>query len=121
LLQLPSGFFAALKMTNHRFLLKDHSCMTESRRGHGRLHFAASSTLKEMHGLGRILISIGAVILIVGICVLLAEKLNLPLGRLPGDFAWRGKNSGFYFPLTTCILLSVLLSLLFYILGRIRR
>ena len=74
-----------------------------------------------MYGLGRILISVGIVIVIAGLCVLLAGKLHLPLGRLPGDIVWRGKNSAFYFPLATCILLSVLLSLLFYILSRIRR
>jgi hypothetical protein len=74
-----------------------------------------------MYGLGRILISIGIVIVIAGLCVLLAGRLHLPLGRLPGDIVWRGKNSAFYFPVATCILLSVLLSLLFYILSRFRR
>ena len=74
-----------------------------------------------MYGLGRLLILIGILIAIVGALVLLAGKIGLPLGHLPGDFAWRGKNSSFYFPLATCLLLSALLSLLFYILGRIRR
>ncbi len=74
-----------------------------------------------MYWLGRVLISIGAGILILGVCVLIANRFHLPLGRLPGDFSWRGKNSAFYFPLGTCLLLSALLSLLFYILGRIRR
>ena len=83
--------------------------------------FPRGSTLKEMYGLGRILISIGAVVVLVGVCVLLAGRFNLPLGRLPGDFSWRGKNSSFYFPLTTCILISVVISLLLYIVGRIRR
>ncbi len=74
-----------------------------------------------MNGLGRLLISAGVLIVIVGALVLAAEKFGLPLGRLPGDFAWRGKNSSFYFPLATCLLVSTLLSLLFYILGRLRR
>ena len=74
-----------------------------------------------MHGLGRTLIGIGLAIVIAGICVLLADRLHFPLGRLAGDFAWRGKNSAFYFPLGTCVLLSVILSLLFYIVSRIRR
>ncbi len=73
-----------------------------------------------MNALGRLLISVGVLIAIVG-ALLLTEKFGLPLGRLPGDFAWRGKNSSFYFPLTTCLLLSALLSLLFYILSRVRR
>ncbi len=74
-----------------------------------------------MYGLGRALIVFGVVIVIAGICVLLAGRLNLPLGRLPGDIVWRGKNSTFYFPLVTCIVLSVVLSLIFYILSHIRR
>ncbi len=74
-----------------------------------------------MHALGRVLISIGIGIVILGICVLIANRLHLPLGRLPGDFSWRGRNSAFYFPLGTSLLLSALLSLLFYIFSRIRR
>lgn len=74
-----------------------------------------------MHGLGRILIAIGLAIVLAGVCVLIADKLHLPFGRLPGDIAWRGKHSSFYFPLTTCLLLSALLSLLLYIISHIRR
>jgi hypothetical protein len=73
-----------------------------------------------MVGFGRILISLGALLLIAGAGVLLLEKLGLPLGRLPGDIVWRGKNSAVYFPLTTCILLSALLSLLVFLLRRLR-
>lgn len=73
-----------------------------------------------MVGFGRILISLGALLLIAGAGVLLLEKLGLPLGRLPGDIVWRGKNSAVYFPLTTCILLSALLSLLLFLLRRLR-
>lgn len=74
-----------------------------------------------MHGIGRILISLGALLLVAGIVVLLAEKFSFPVGRLPGDFSWRGKNSAVYFPFTTCILLSALLSLILYIVSRMRR
>jgi hypothetical protein len=74
-----------------------------------------------MQGLGRLLIYAGVFIVILGVCVLLAEKLGLPLGRLPGDFAWRGKRSSVYFPLATCLILSAILSLLLYVLGRLRR
>ena len=73
-----------------------------------------------MHGLGRLLISAGILLVIAGACVLLAEKFGLPLGRLPGDFAWRGKNSAVYFPLGSSLLLSVLLTLLLFILSRLR-
>lgn len=73
-----------------------------------------------MHVLGRLLIAMGVLLVIAGGCVLLVEKLGLPLGRLPGDFSWRGKNSVVYFPLASSLIVSALLSLLFYILGRFR-
>ncbi|MGO8718079.1 MAG: DUF2905 domain-containing protein [Acidobacteriaceae bacterium] len=67
------------------------------------------------------LIYAGVFIALLGVCVLVAEKLGLPLGRLPGDFSWKGKRSSVYFPLATCLLLSAILSLLLYVLGRLRR
>jgi hypothetical protein len=51
----------------------------------------------------------------------LLGKTNLPLGRLPGDIYYRGKNTTFYFPLTTSILLSVVLSLVLYLVSRFRK
>ena len=51
---------------------------------------------------------------------MLLGRTHLPLGRLPGDIVYRGKHTTFYFPLMTSILVSVVLSLLFYIVGRIR-
>lgn len=68
--------------------------------------------------LGRTLILLGIVLLLVGLAVTLGERLPLRLGRLPGDFVFRGKSSTFYFPLTTCLLLSAVLSLVWWILGR---
>jgi hypothetical protein len=74
-----------------------------------------------MQGLGRLLIYAGAFIVILGVCVLLAEKLGLPLGRLPGDLTWKGKRTSVYFPLATCLLLSLILSLIMYVLNHLRR
>jgi hypothetical protein len=74
-----------------------------------------------MQGLGRLLIYAGAFIVILGVCVLLAQKLDLPLGRLPGDVAWKGRRSSVYFPLGTCLLLSAILSLILYVLNHLRR
>lgn len=74
-----------------------------------------------MLGLGRILIFTGIVIVLIGVGLLLAGRFQLPFGRLPGDFHWQGKSSSFYFPLTTCILISAVLSLILYIVGRIHR
>lgn len=64
-----------------------------------------------MGDVGRVLIGVGLAIAAVGAAVLLAGKAGLPLGRLPGDFAWRGKHTTVYFPLMTCIVISVVLSL----------
>lgn len=66
------------------------------------------------------MIFLGAIIAVAGIALVLLGRTNLPLGRLPGDIAYRGKNTSFYFPLTTCILLSVVLSALLYAIGRLR-
>ena len=53
-----------------------------------------------------------------GILVTLGDKLPVKLGRLPGDIRYEGKNGSFYFPLTTCILLSVLLSVISWLFNR---
>lgn len=71
-----------------------------------------------MADLGKVLLLLGGIIVIVGAALLFAGKLNLPLGRLPGDIVYRGKNSVFYFPIVTCILISVVLSLIFWLFGR---
>jgi len=68
--------------------------------------------------LGRMLIVLGLVVLVLGIIVSFGERLPVRFGRLPGDIVYRGKNSVFYFPLTTCLLLSVVLSLVFWLIGR---
>lgn len=74
-----------------------------------------------MQGLGRLLIFAGIFIVILGVCVVVAQKLGLPLGRLPGDISWKGKHTSVYFPLATCLLLSVILSLVLYVLNHLRR
>jgi len=74
-----------------------------------------------MSDLGRMLIAIGLFIVAAGVVVLLLGRAGVPLGRLPGDFAWRGRHTTVYFPLATCIVLSVVLSLVFYLLGHLRK
>ena len=73
-----------------------------------------------MSSAGKLLILLGAILVVLGLLLTLGGKLNLPLGRLPGDFVWRGKNTVFYFPLATSILLSIVLSLALYLIGRLR-
>lgn len=74
-----------------------------------------------MTDLGKLLIMLGGVIVIAGAVLLLAGRFHIPLGRLPGDISYRGKNTAFYFPLTTCIIISVVLSLIFWLIGKGRR
>jgi Protein of unknown function (DUF2905) len=71
--------------------------------------------------LGKVLVLLGGSIVIVGAVLILFGRTNLPLGRLPGDIVYRGKNMSFYFPLATSILISVVLSVLLYVVGRMRK
>ena len=68
--------------------------------------------------MGRALIAIGIALVVLGLLLTLGEKLPVRLGRLPGDIVIRGKNTTFYFPLVTSLLLSVLLSLVMWLIGR---
>lgn len=70
---------------------------------------------------GRILVGVGLLIVVVGGLLMAAGRMGLPLGRLPGDMSYRGKNFSFFAPLGTSLLLSVLLSVIFYVLSRFRR
>lgn len=74
-----------------------------------------------MNSLGRMLIGLGLLLIAAGGLVLLLGRVVLPLGRLPGDVSYRGKNVSWYFPLGTSILLSIVLSLIFYLLSRFHR
>jgi Protein of unknown function (DUF2905) len=71
--------------------------------------------------MGKLLIVIGAVAIVAGLALILLGRSNVPLGRLPGDIVYRGKNTTFYFPLATSILVSVVLSVVMYVIGRMRR
>ena len=72
-----------------------------------------------MTSFGRLLIVIGAVILILGVILSYTEFFHyLRLGRLPGDINIKRENFSFYFPITTCILLSILLTVVFYLLKK---
>jgi hypothetical protein len=74
-----------------------------------------------MSDLGKLLVVIGAVAIVAGLALMLLGRTNVPLGRLPGDIVCRGKNSTFYFPLATSILVSVVLSVVMYLIGRFGR
>lgn len=68
--------------------------------------------------LGRVLIVAGVVLVAAGLLITLAGRLPVKFGHLPGDIIIRGRNGAFYFPLATCILLSVVLSVVLWFLRR---
>ena len=74
-----------------------------------------------MQDVGRWLVGIGLLLAAIGVLILLGGRIGLPFGRLPGDFAYKGKNVSLYFPLGTSILISIVLSLVLYFLSRFRR
>jgi hypothetical protein len=71
--------------------------------------------------IGRIIVVLGGVLVVVGLVFMLLGRAHVPIGRLPGDVVYRGKNSTFYFPIVTCIVTSVVLSLIMWLLGKIGR
>ena len=75
-------------------------------------------TYTRSMGLGRLLITLGSVLVVLGVLVSFAGRLPFRLGRLPGDIYIHGKSSTFYFPLATCLLLSLLFSLVMWIVRR---
>jgi len=74
-----------------------------------------------MSGLGKMLVAVGVLLVVAGAVLILAARFGLPLGRLPGDFTYRAKNITVFFPLGTSIVISVVLSVVLYLLTRSRR
>jgi hypothetical protein len=74
-----------------------------------------------MFDLGKAILGIGLLIVLVGALIMLAARFGLPLGRLPGDVAYRGKNFSVFIPIGTSILISVVLSLVLYLISRFHR
>lgn len=73
--------------------------------------------MADFSGFGKILIVIGLVIAAVGFLVLLGGKIPW-LGKLPGDFYYKGKNFTFYFPLATSIIISIILTIILIFINR---
>ena len=74
-----------------------------------------------MAELGKTLLGLGLLLVLIGAALLIAGRFGLSLGRMPGDIAYRGKNVSVFFPLGASILISVVLSILFYFIARFRR
>jgi hypothetical protein len=74
-----------------------------------------------MAEMGRILVALGVTLVVIGGIVMLLGRTGMPLGRLPGDFLYRGKNTTLYFPLASSILISIVLSIVLFLVGRMKR
>ncbi len=76
-----------------------------------------------MAEMGKILLGLGLLLIVLGAVLLLGSRLGLPIGRLPGDLHWRSRsgNTQVYFPIATSILLSILLTLILWLVRSFRR
>ena len=77
--------------------------------------------MDPLRDLGRSLLFLGGLLFLVGAVFYFGGRLPFRLGRLPGDLVHRGEHTTFYFPIVTCLLLSALLSLLFWFFSHFRR
>jgi uncharacterized membrane protein YidH (DUF202 family) len=78
-------------------------------------------SVDPLRELGKVLVVVGAVLAIAGLLMWLGAKLPFRLGRLPGDIVYHGRNTTFYFPIVTCIVLSLVLTLILWIINLFRR
>ncbi|MEN8727645.1 MAG: DUF2905 domain-containing protein [Sulfurovum sp.] len=74
-----------------------------------------------MAEIGKSIIFIGIIIVIIGVVLLYSDRLPFNLGKLPGDISYKKENFSFYLPITTSIIISIVLSLLFYLFGKFFR
>ena len=105
-------FFGVAKLSHVLFSLRSfafaYQCIT--------LH-----QMEPLRELGKTLLILSGLLALVGAFFYFGGRFPFRLGRLPGDIVHEGKHATFYFPIVTCILLSVGLSFLLWLLSRIRR
>jgi hypothetical protein len=77
--------------------------------------------LDALRETGKLLMVLGIVLLGLGALLVFNGKLPFRLGRLPGDIVYQGRNGSFHFPVMTCIVLSVVFSLLMWVVNHFRR
>ena len=75
--------------------------------------------MNEFPFLGKVMILIGIILIVLGCLIVYGGKIPF-IGRLPGDIHIKRDNFSFYFPITTCILISMILTLIFYLIQKIR-
>jgi len=71
--------------------------------------------------LGRFLLILGIVFVVLGLITMVGSKSSLGLGHLPGDISYKGKNFQFYFPITSCLLVSAVVSLIFWVISQLTK
>ncbi len=77
--------------------------------------------MEPIQQLGRLLLFAGAMFLLLGALFYFGPKFPLRLGRLPGDISYRGEHSTFYFPIVSCLVISVVVSLILWLINQLRR
>jgi Protein of unknown function (DUF2905) len=77
--------------------------------------------MEPLRELGKLLLVFGALLLAAGALLVFGARLPFRLGRLPGDIAYHGRNTTFYFPIVTCLVLSVALTLILWLFSYLRR
>lgn len=82
---------------------------------------ARTIPVDPLREIGKLLLVLGAILVMVGALLAFGARLPLRLGRLPGDIAYQGKNGSFYFPIVTCLVLSLALTLVFWVVNLFRR
>jgi len=77
--------------------------------------------MEQMQQLGRLLLSIGAMFIVIGALLYFGQRLPFRLGRLPGDISYRGQHGTFYFPLVSCLVIGIVISLILWLISQLRR
>jgi len=77
--------------------------------------------MDSLRELGRTLLFLGGFVVLIGALLFFGGRLPFRLGRLPGDIVYHGENTTIYFPIVTCLVLSIGLSLLLSLFSRFRR
>ncbi len=75
-------------------------------------------TERNLESMGRLFINAGILLVIVGLVIVLGDRIGIHLGRLPGDIRIEGRRGGFYFPIVTCLLVSAILSAVAWFFSR---
>jgi hypothetical protein len=77
--------------------------------------------MDSLREIGKLLLVLGICLAALGAWFTFGGKMPLRLGRLPGDIAYHGQHGSFYFPIVTCIIISIALTLIFWIVNLFRR